>query len=389
LNIWLEVLGEKHRDVVACYISLGIVCYSTGDYEKAISWHNKALNIGLEVLGEKHPDVANSYYGLGLVYKATGDYENAISWYKKALNIWLEVLGEKHPTIANSYNSLAIAYEEIDNYKAADSLWQIVIPQSTKRLKSTYLLFPNNRRVKYSNMLIPISRNFYGFASKYENKSTRELATNFLLNTKSLALDYGISTNQLIQEINDTTLSHQHVQLNRLNKQLADAEILTIEERKEKGWDLSKIQEKQEALAFQMLQHPQLKTKLNTETIEWQDIQNHLAPDEITIDFLNVYEKKDSLWAYYAIVIHKDLPSPQFVHITDEKTLAEPLKTDEEKRIAYLYNSKSRKALHKALWQPLEPYLEGIKTVHISPSGTLHRVPFESLENEEDGSLGF
>jgi len=384
LNIKIKVLGEKHPEIASSYDNLGDVYNKIGEYEKASSFHNKALNIKIEVLGKKHPSIGHSYNNLGNVYNETGDYEKAISFYNKALNIWLEVLGEKHPSTAYSYNNLAAKYGRNGNHKTADSLWHIAIPQNIDRLKSTYLFLPNNQRIKYSNTLTSTNTDFYSFAAIHGTKSTKQLATNFLLNTKSLALDYAISTGQLIKKINDTILIAQHQQLNKLNKQLADAEKLSTKERKEKGWDLSKIREEQEALAFQMLQHPQLKSKLNTEIVEWQDVQNHLTFDEATIDFIEVYEKRDSLWAYYAVVIHKDDDYPHFVRITDEKTLAESLKTDKDEHPVYLENRRSRKVLYEDLWQPLEPYLEGVKTIHISPSGSLYRVPFESLQNKEN-----
>ncbi len=387
LNIRLEVFGEKHANIAESYNDLGVAHGLTGDYKKAISLLNQALNIRLEVFDEKTPEIALNYNDLGVMHELTGDYEKAIDFHHKALNIRLEVFDGQHPNVTKSYNNLAVTYEEIDNYKTADSLWHIAIPQSIERLKSTYLFLPNDRRIKYSNTLTSTNTDFYSFAAIHGTASTKQLATNFLLNNKSLALDYAVSTSQLIKEIKDTALISQYEQLNKLQKQLADAETLSIEERQEKGWNLSKIQKEQEVLAFQILQHPQLKSRLNTKIIEWKDVQNHLLVDEAVLDFIEVYEKKDSLWAYYAVVISKDFSSPQFVRISDEKTLAKPLKTDEEKRPDYLYDRKSRKALYKVLWQPLEPYLEGVKTVHISPSGILHRVPFESLQNTDNEFL--
>jgi len=124
-----------------------------------------------------------------------------IIFHEKALDIRLEIFDENHPHSLKSYNNLAIAYEKNENYKATDSLWHIVIPQNTKQLKSTYLFLPNDQRIKYSNTFTPASTDFHSFAVANGTGSTKQLATNFLLNTKSLTLDYGISTNQLIQGI--------------------------------------------------------------------------------------------------------------------------------------------------------------------------------------------
>ena len=387
LNIKLDIFSDTHPAVAYSYISLGTVSSSTGDYEKAIEFYEKALNIWFQTAGKNHPNVAGSYKSLGTVNSSMGNYEKAIYFYEKALNIWLEVFDIQHPNVTETYYNLAVANENNNNYKAADSLWQIVVPNVVARLKSTYLFLPNDQRIKYSNTLTSMSADFYSFAATKGTESTKHLATNLLLNTKSLALDYAISAKELIKKTNDSILIAQYEQLNELNKQITDVEYLTDEERKEEGWDLLKIREEQANLSSKILQHPQFKSKLNSKIIEWQDIQNNLLTDEVVLGFIEVYEKKDSLWVYYAQVIQKGYTNLQFVRITDATTLAKSLNTDTEERPNYLSNRKTRKALYETLWQPLEPYLRGIKTVNISPSGILHRIPFESLQDTENEFL--
>jgi len=389
LNIQIKALGEKHGDTAALYGNLGTVYNDLGDYRKATDLYNKALTIGIEVFGEKHRGVAVSYGCLGLLYNRLGDNEKAINLLNKALSIQIEVLGEKHPEVTDIYVNLVRIYEETGNRKKANSIWNIIIPQSLEQLKSNYLFLPTEHRIKYSNTLIKNSFNFYSFTFADENYSSKELATDLLLNTKSLALDYAIATNKIIKEINDTGLNTQRKKLNELNKKLAEAEKLTNKELKARKWDLVKIQEKRENIVSQILQHPKLKSKLNTENIKWHDIRGHLNDDEAVISYMRFHEhpngRCNSLTPnlYYAVVIRKDLSSPQFVRITDEKTLVKLLKADKNERPDYLDKSSGMNALYEALWQPLEPYLESIKTVHISPSGVLHRVPFESLQDME------
>lgn len=387
IQVKLEAYDEMHPILAGSYNNLGLTYYETGKYEKAIIFYNKAIDILFNELGEKHLGVAGTYNNLGLVMLKMGDYKKAVSYQNKALKIRRELFSDKHIDVIRSHLDLAYTHGEIGNFKTADSLWQIVIPQQLEQLKSTYLFLPNDQRIKYSNTYTLLNKDFYSYVARNNAESTKQLATNFLLNTKSLALDYAVSTSQLIKEIKDTTLTAQYQQLNKLNKQVADAEQLTSEECKAKGWDLSKIQEEQQSLAFQMLQHPILKSKLNTETSKWQDIRNHLKSNEATIDFLRVFEQKDSLWAYYGIVISKKLSSPQFIRITDEKTLTVLLKKNLFSYPDYINKRSSRKMLQQILWQPIEPYLKGIKKVHLSPADLLYRVPFESLQNADNKFL--
>jgi len=263
-----------------------------------------------------------------------------------------------------------------------------LIPQSLKQLKSTYLFLPNNQRMKYLNILKPGNSHFYEFAITYENSSTKQLATNLLLNTKSLALDYAISTNQLIKKIDDSKLNTLYEELKLLNNQLAKIETMSDEKLKKMGWNESEKKEERDALASELLRHSELRKKLNPKTIAWQDIQNDLVSDEATIDFLRIYNEQDSLWAYYGIVISKALSSPQFVRLTDEETLKGYLKLVTKNNIPdYLSDSDRLHELYQQVWQPLEPYLEGITKVYLSPSGALHKVSFEALKHVEEGYL--
>jgi len=130
-----------------------------------------------KLFDENHPDVASSYNGLGLVYHRKGDYEKAISFYNKALYIRSNVFGEKHPDVASSYLNLALVNEATGNYQIADSLWHILIPRSIKDLKSTYLFLPTDQRVKYSGTFSWINNDFYSFAVNNGVESTRQLCS--------------------------------------------------------------------------------------------------------------------------------------------------------------------------------------------------------------------
>lgn len=377
LNIKLDVGEGNHADIAFNYNSLGIIYREQGDTQKAINFFNKALNISKSVFGEKHSIIADSYYNLAITHKVLGNSHRAIGLFEKALHINLEILGENHPNISNHYVEIASIYDDIKDYEAADSLWQILIPQSLRRLKSTYLFLANQERVNYLNTFNSINSTFYTFATNYYSEKTTQLATNYLLNTKSLALDYGISTNQLIKEINDSTLIRQYHQLNKLNKDIADVEILTFEERLESGLDLSELQNQNYILASKILKHPQLKDKLDTKTITWRDIQSKLTSEEASIDFLRVYDTHNNVWTYYGIIIRKDSANPQFVRLCDEKTLESILNNGET----------SESVLFKNIWQSFTPYLNDIHTIHLSRTGLLHRIAFEALLNEQDQNL--
>ena len=50
-----------------------------GDYEQAITYHDKVKDIRREVRGERHPDYAMTLNNLGACYMFLGDYDKAIA----------------------------------------------------------------------------------------------------------------------------------------------------------------------------------------------------------------------------------------------------------------------------------------------------------------------
>src|SRR5262245_30396547 len=77
-----------------------------GQYVAAQPLFQQALDIFREVLGEKHVLTAICYNELATNLNALGQYTAAQPLYQKALDIRRELLGEKHPATAVSYNNL-------------------------------------------------------------------------------------------------------------------------------------------------------------------------------------------------------------------------------------------------------------------------------------------
>ncbi len=379
LEIQLKKPDMNHPDVATTYSNLQVSYYKAGNYGKSIDAGWKALRIRFKMLGKEHLDVATSYSNLGKIYNKTGNYEDAIKLYSKALEIQLKKLGMNHPDVATSYSNLAFTFEKNGNYRQADSLWHIIIPRSIERLKDTYLFLPEEQRIKYLKKNRVIYNYFYSFAVTHGNETTRELATDFLLNTKCLSLDYGVNTNKIIEEIDDKALDKLSIKLNVISMQITKGEVMTVEELENKGWDLKKMRIEQDNITTQILQNPKLKAKLNSETIAWKDIQNRLQTNETTLDFVRIYEREDSLAVYYAVLIRKDLSTPQFIRIADEKILLSCLVRDGGNRLNDIENKK----LYEQVWMPLAPYLKNINTIHLSPTGRLHNLAFDAFQGQD------
>ncbi len=387
LKIRTEHLGEEYFEVGSCYSLISNIYRKLKNYEEAIKFNEKASEIWINTSDEHHY-LSYAHSHLGIIYNKLGEHQKALKFNEKALKIQIDKLGKNHPDVATSYRSIANTYQALNKHKTADSIWHIVINQSLKRLNDTYLFLPDNQRLEYAKTFKEVYSNFYSFTAKHGSEDTKKLAAYLLLNTKSLALDYSISARELINNIDNKELKTLHNELKAINENISQAEPMTDEKRKENNWDITTMRDQQEDLTRQLLKNKTLKEKLYKKPITWENTQDQLKSDEVLLDFVRFYEESDSTWMYYAMLARRNMSAPAFIRLTEQKAITSLLKANERTgQPNYIQNDKGLQALYQKIWQPLIPYLEDVKTVHLSPSGLLHRINFEALQDENEKYL--
>jgi CHAT domain-containing protein/Tfp pilus assembly protein PilF len=124
LAIRQEVLGARHPDTARSLNNLGYLLRKQGDNAAARPLYEKALAIRKEALGPRHPDTATSLSNLASLLGAQGDYARARLLREQALALRTEVLGPRHPDTATSLNNLAELLRAQGDYVAARPLYE-------------------------------------------------------------------------------------------------------------------------------------------------------------------------------------------------------------------------------------------------------------------------
>ena len=125
LEICKEVLGERHPRYAVSLDNLGGVLHAQGDPAGARSLFERALAIRRQVLGERHPDSIFSLINLASLLGSQGDIDAAGPLFEQAIVRTREVLGDHHPLYAQSLNNLAmLRWSQGDNAGATPLLEQ-------------------------------------------------------------------------------------------------------------------------------------------------------------------------------------------------------------------------------------------------------------------------
>ena len=114
LTIMIE-RGNNKKEAL-CYINLGTVYISLGEYGKGEEFLRRALPIMKEI-GDKGGQSV-SYGNLGSMYQSLGEYGQAEEFQRKALTLRKEI-GDKKGE-ANCYGNLGTVYESLGEYGKAE-----------------------------------------------------------------------------------------------------------------------------------------------------------------------------------------------------------------------------------------------------------------------------
>jgi len=374
LRILEKKFGKYHPYTGQSYNQLGAILYSLKDYGKALQYQEDAMQILSKTLGNNHPHKAPVYNNLAITKFAFKQYDEAISFQELAIGIIEKRQGEDHPETIDYKLTLAKMYKRIGNYHSADSLWHIIVHEAIKHQNNSYLFLHDQQRLEYLNTVQNIYTNFYSFALMHGQEETIGLATDLLINTKSLVLDYGISFRKIMAQIDDEELTELAEELNKLNHRLIGAEmhnsVIFNNQRR-----VNSLRQQRDYITAKILRNKTLKARLNTQIKTWQTLQNQLNDDEAIIDFLLIDE---GLKKSYCAILTRKSGTPLFISLTDESVITSILNNKD-----YIGELSLRKQLYKELWLPLEAHLENVKTVYLSPSGALHKIPFEALQNDK------
>ncbi len=103
------------KEITDCKLNLarthhshGVALQRSGEYDKSILEHRKALAIREHLLGKTHLETARSYYVIGCALSDRGDFDEALADLRRALRIRLLIFGRTHMDTKEVVNNLGV-----------------------------------------------------------------------------------------------------------------------------------------------------------------------------------------------------------------------------------------------------------------------------------------
>src|SRR5699024_11285868 len=120
LNLQLQVFGDKHYALSACYSHLGRLCLQKNDFQGAIDYYQKTLEIYETTLPPAHNDIILMHANLASAAYKSKNYQLS----EHEFNFALKLSAEKDSSASERtkviiYNGLAAVYREQEKYESA------------------------------------------------------------------------------------------------------------------------------------------------------------------------------------------------------------------------------------------------------------------------------
>lgn len=394
-----KVLGKDHLDYGSSLNNLGVLYKSMGQFHEAEKYYSESKLIKERTLGKGHPEYASTVYNLAELYYLMQQFEIAETLFQESGRIIQHVYGKSHPNYSLNASGLALLYMDWGQYDKAEPLF-LEVATVDKRMIERFSRYLSELELnKYLNLFS--TRQLHNFFSFIQLNKSPEMCSagfdnilfykGFLLNATTRIKDLAHSDSSA-KEKYKTLQSYKRQLVREYIKPLVEQDSTLIADFEE----VVNVLEKD--LANTISGYGDINRQVN-----WSQIQQELESDEAAVEFMHYRshdEKLSDSVLYAALVVRPGLMAPEFVSLFEEKSLHHLIGTQGGRKADYvnaLYslaerglheeNSEQKAPLIDLIWRPLEPYMNGVRTVYFSPSGLLHRINLSAIPISESETL--
>ncbi|HYB62202.1 MAG TPA: CHAT domain-containing tetratricopeptide repeat protein [Methylomirabilota bacterium] len=378
--------------------NLALLYDHQGKYVDAEPLYKRALAID-EKLGPDYLGVAMTLNNLAELYREQGKYADAEPLFKQALAIYEKTLGPDHPLAATALSNLATFYYSQGKYAEAGPFFDQALQNLSKQFEHSFTYMSEKDRLQFLGTVENTFSGYFSFCLSYakQDPSLAGKMYDLLLWEKGMVGVSAAAMRARIAASGDADAIKMFDDLAAKRNQ--SSRLATL---RPAGWEQTKKTLDDEAndlegeLARRVSAVSEQESLAN---VTWRDVQNNLRPGEAAVELVRFGFYDGVHWTgksdYVAVVVTPSTANgPILVPLGEAANLeGAPLQDYQsfiEARSAGYEQDVTAipgQALYRALWKPLEPALEGAKTVYISPDGVLDQVSLGILPGDDGEPL--
>ena len=451
LSIRRETLGENHPEVIQSLNNLATLYVDKGDYAEAELLYEEALGIARRILGPHHHEVATYLNNLSSLYHATGDYGAAMHYLEQALEIKTTTLGEQHPDTALSLSNMAKLCAATGNVPKAFSLIERAADIHGQLVGRVFAIGSEKQRTAYLTTLRDTFDTFLSLVLEHlaHSVTARQAALELVLRRKGVGVEASSTQFEAVLSGCYPHLQPKFRELvvlsTKINRKILDgpgSEGSDAHRRHLADWNAERDRLEKELVR----EIPEMNLARKLAGVDRRTLADVLPEGSVLIEFVRFtpfgFENVPAKWEparYLVFVLPSGMPdSVQMFDLGDAETLDRSIGSfrtsitgESERGEDRVADKRSRSAppelagvsvradrlrlrsaieatrharprqaseerldstslgltIRRALFDPLEAFLDGRKQLFVAPDGDLARLPFEVLPTDDGQHL--
>ncbi|MHC4133557.1 MAG: CHAT domain-containing tetratricopeptide repeat protein [Planctomycetota bacterium] len=383
-------LSEEHPAYAQSLNNLAHLYVSMREYAKAEPLFRQALEIRKKALGEGHPGYATSLNNLAWLYQSLGEYSKAAPLHRQAREICRRALGEEHPDYARSLHNLALLHESMGACAKAEPLLRKALGIYRRVLDATFAVQSERQQFQMSRLFRATLDHYLTLSARADVGTAEAYAP--VLTWKGAIFARQARARFLAE---DPKIADLFAEFERTSRLLATLCLATPRpgQQQARRQRIADLTETREELERELSRKSEAYCEVRAaERLSPAELQEALPSGVVLLDFLE-YERRtfedgrprsQPGRCLLAFVV----PATGDIRRLDLGPAAPIAEAIDSWRASLRGRGRvaAGRKLRKLLWEPLAEHLPGVRTLLVSPDGTLTRLPLAALPGEKPGT---
>jgi CHAT domain-containing protein/tetratricopeptide (TPR) repeat protein len=328
-------------------------------------------------------DFAEMLVNLGNVHLKAGQYAKAENYLVEALDISQKHIYSTQPIYIYALQRLALLYRLMAKDSTSALLLKEVHQAEVTRMQLAAEYFSESEFSKY--LMTTTGNNDFFYSTMHTCAAWRPVlaggAYDKSLFYKNASLEFVLRRKYLASSEASQHLNQNLMECRRMLEKAMNIPVASRNMNQIKAWE-ARANDIERELVRTVAGYGEL-----IRPVSWEEVKQQLRPNEAAVELVSYRyhdpHPTDSVM-YAALILLPTDTAPRFIPLFEERQLQALLhrpNLGEEGTIKALYASDT-KLLH-LLWKPLEPLMQGVKTIYYAPSGLLHRINPAALRDAD------
>ena len=290
-----ELFGSMHPDYASCLNNLASTFKGLGDLSEALNLYMRVLDMDKVIYGLNHPRYATTLNNIALIYIQLDNVSLAGRLLRDSKDIREKTLGKSHPLYMKSMNDLGLYYLIEGDTVGALKVFNEALVEEIQHMRSIFPVLTRQQRQLYFKETKTNVERFcsLAFSESFLDTHWAELALNHFINTKGILFYASDKMRKLIQSSNDQSIQRIYDEWRDIKFKLAQAYLLSEEERIATGTSISTMEQEADALEKKLsLKFKVFSDQEKSEYHEWESISAALPDNSAAIEIIQFRKYK-------------------------------------------------------------------------------------------------